>query len=112
MENTTEHQYPKANTSSMAKTILVIGGAGYIGSHICKLLVKNGYAPVVIDHNLRSNSSSSKVLTYDMEPACKRCSRAPALREELASELMHASVFKDEISISCNKNKHTPFNSC
>ena len=54
MENTTEHQYPKANTSSMAKTILVIGGAGYIGSHICKLLVKNGYAPVVIDHNLES----------------------------------------------------------
>jgi UDP-glucose-4-epimerase GalE len=32
------------------KTILVTGGAGYIGSHTCKLLHKQGYTPVVLDN--------------------------------------------------------------
>lgn len=33
--------------------MLVVGGAGYIGSHICKMLNKNGYVPIVIDRNLK-----------------------------------------------------------
>jgi len=32
------------------KTILVTGGAGYIGSHVCKKLYKNGYNPVTFDN--------------------------------------------------------------
>lgn len=32
------------------KTILVCGGAGYIGSHMCKLLAQSGYTPVVLDN--------------------------------------------------------------
>ena len=32
------------------KTILVTGGAGYIGSHACKALARAGYTPVVIDN--------------------------------------------------------------
>ena len=35
------------------KTILVAGGAGYIGSHMAVLLVKRGYEVVVVD-NLRT----------------------------------------------------------
>jgi UDP-glucose 4-epimerase len=31
------------------KTILVTGGAGYIGSHVCKYLASKGYLPVVLD---------------------------------------------------------------
>jgi len=31
------------------KKILVTGGAGYIGSHTCKLLAENGYDPIVYD---------------------------------------------------------------
>ncbi len=34
----------------MDKTILVTGGAGYIGSHTCKALKKAGYAPVALDN--------------------------------------------------------------
>lgn len=29
--------------------VLVIGGAGYIGSHICKVLAANGYLPITYD---------------------------------------------------------------
>jgi UDP-glucose 4-epimerase len=32
------------------KNVLVVGGAGYIGSHMCKYLAKNGYQPVVLDN--------------------------------------------------------------
>lgn len=38
--------------------ILVTGGAGYIGSHICKHLVKDGHSVVVID-NLSNSSKES-----------------------------------------------------
>ena len=34
----------------MAETILVTGGAGYIGSHVVVELAKAGYAPVVLDN--------------------------------------------------------------
>ena len=32
------------------KKIIVTGGAGYIGSHTCKLLKKNGFDPITIDN--------------------------------------------------------------
>lgn len=31
-------------------TILVVGGAGYIGSHVCKALKEDGFTPVVYDN--------------------------------------------------------------
>jgi UDP-glucose-4-epimerase GalE len=34
----------------MGKSILVTGGAGYIGSHACKALAKAGYEPVAYDN--------------------------------------------------------------
>jgi UDP-glucose 4-epimerase len=32
------------------KNILVVGGAGYIGSYMCKYLAKKGYNPIVLDN--------------------------------------------------------------
>jgi UDP-glucose-4-epimerase GalE len=32
------------------KNILVVGGAGYIGSHMCKYLANNGYTPITFDN--------------------------------------------------------------
>ncbi|NVM21535.1 MAG: UDP-glucose 4-epimerase GalE [Desulfobacterales bacterium] len=32
------------------KNILVVGGAGYIGSHMCKHLFKHGYHPILLDN--------------------------------------------------------------
>ena len=51
MDHTTEHRYRKTNIKNVNKAVLVIGGAGYVGSHTCKLLVKNGYVPVVVDRH-------------------------------------------------------------
>ncbi|MER9583832.1 UDP-glucose 4-epimerase GalE [Mesorhizobium sp. M0276] len=38
--------------------ILVTGGAGFIGSHTCKLLASAGYLPVVFDNLSRGNEKS------------------------------------------------------
>ena len=39
----------------MNKTILVTGGAGYIGSHACKALAQAGYLPVTYDNLSRGH---------------------------------------------------------
>jgi len=40
--------------------ILVTGGAGYIGSHACKMLAENGHEPIVYDNLSRSHRSAVK----------------------------------------------------
>ena len=42
------------------QSILVTGGAGYIGSHICKELASNGYRPVVFDNLARGHQDNVK----------------------------------------------------
>ena len=42
------------------KTILVTGGAGYIGSHTLIELDKAGYRPVVVDNLINSSIESIK----------------------------------------------------
>lgn len=37
-------------TTHSAKTVLVTGGAGYIGSHACKALARAGYQPIACDN--------------------------------------------------------------
>ncbi len=44
--------------------ILVIGGAGYIGSYMCKYLSKNGYEPVVLDNLSRGHRQTVKWGTF------------------------------------------------
>lgn len=39
----------------MSKTILVTGGAGYIGSHVCKALAREGFTPVAYDNLSRGH---------------------------------------------------------
>ena len=40
--------------------ILVTGGAGFIGSHTCLLLLQKGYELVIIDSLINSSYSSIK----------------------------------------------------
>ena len=59
MENTTEHQFPKPNINPIGKSVLVTGGAGYVGSHTCKALIKNGFTPVTIDRNIEKTGHAT-----------------------------------------------------
>lgn len=40
--------------------ILVVGGAGYIGSHMCKLLSENNYRPIVLDNLVYGHKQAVK----------------------------------------------------
>jgi UDP-arabinose 4-epimerase len=42
------------------QTIIVTGGAGYIGSHVCKELFRNGYLPVAYDSMVNGNTWAVK----------------------------------------------------
>ena len=39
-------------------TVLLTGGAGYIGSHTCVELIEAGYTPIVIDNLCNSSPES------------------------------------------------------
>jgi len=54
------------------KTILVTGGAGYIGSHTCKELQKAGYLPVTVDNLVHGHKWAVKwgpLVTADIRDA-------------------------------------------
>jgi UDP-glucose 4-epimerase len=40
--------------------ILIVGGAGYIGSHMCKYLSQNSYTPIVLDNLVCGHRESVK----------------------------------------------------
>ena len=40
------------------RTVLVTGGAGYVGAHACKALAAAGYVPIVYDNLLRGHRSA------------------------------------------------------
>ncbi len=42
------------------KNVLVTGGAGYIGSHVCKCLFNNGFLPIVLDNLILGHKWSVK----------------------------------------------------
>ena len=42
------------------RTILVTGGAGYVGSHACKALASRGYRPVVFDNLIHGHEAAVK----------------------------------------------------
>ena len=53
MEDTTGHQFQNPSIKGLSKAVLVTGGAGYVGSHTCKLLAKNGFTPITLDRHYR-----------------------------------------------------------
>lgn len=44
----------------MSKAVLVTGGAGYIGSHTCKILAKSGFQPITYDNLVYGHRESVK----------------------------------------------------
>ncbi|MGL4209114.1 MAG: GDP-mannose 4,6-dehydratase, partial [Candidatus Adiutrix sp.] len=53
--------------------ILVCGGAGYIGSHMVRSLIKNGHTPIIFDnlstgHSWALNEAFSGAQQFGLEP--------------------------------------------
>jgi len=72
----------------MAESILVTGGAGYIGSHIVVALASAGYAPIVVDNF--ANSSPSVL------PRLQRLTgqALPLMRGDVRDDALLAQIFR------------------
>jgi len=73
-------------------TILVTGGAGYIGSHACKALAQRGYEPVVVDNLENGREEAVKWGPFEHCDLLDRerlreivCSRKPAAAMHFAA---------------------------
>lgn len=73
----------------MRTSVLVTGGAGYVGSHVCKLLARDGYRPVTYDDLSHGHRSSVKwgplIEGSILDPARLES----AMRESQATAVLH-----------------------
>lgn len=79
-------------------TVLVTGGAGYIGSHACKALHKHGYHPVTLDNLSTGHADAVKfgpLVTMDVRDAA---AVAAAAKQFSAKAVLHfaASAYVGE----------------
>ena len=78
--------------------ILVTGGAGYIGSHTCKLLHSHGYVPIVYDNLSSGNSWAVKWGPLVLGDILDTPSLVNTIREHKPSAVIHfaAKAYVDE----------------
>ncbi len=77
----------------MAETVLVTGGAGYIGSHACKALARAGYVPVAYDNLGRGHREAVRwgpLVVGDLADAALVES---TLRRHAVTAVMHFAAF-------------------
>jgi UDP-glucose 4-epimerase len=60
METDIEITSQNPSIKNINKSVLIVGGAGYIGSHTAKQLEKNGFTPVIVDRDIKSKPWSVK----------------------------------------------------
>ncbi len=77
----------------MVQSILVTGGAGYIGSHACKALAAAGYVPVVYDNLSRGRRHAVRWGPFVEGDIEDRARLAATLREHRIAAVMHFAAF-------------------
>ena len=77
----------------MSQSILVTGGAGYVGSHACKALARAGHRPVVYDNLSRGHREAVRwgpLVEGDLRDSARL---VEALRQHQAAAVMHFAAF-------------------
>lgn len=77
----------------MAQSVLVTGGAGYIGSHACKALAAAGYVPVTYDNLSRGHRHAVRWGPLAEGDIADRGSVVAAIRQHQISAVMHFAAF-------------------
>jgi len=77
----------------MNPTILVTGGAGYIGSHACKALARAGYTPVTYDNLSRGHKELVKWGPLEIGDILDRDRLTTALVTHKPTAVMHFAAF-------------------
>lgn len=72
-----------------SEAILVVGGAGYVGSHVAKLLHKQGYTPVVLDDLSTGHRGAVKFGPFVQGSCADAALVEKTLREHRIRTIMH-----------------------
>jgi UDP-glucose-4-epimerase GalE len=73
--------------------ILVTGGAGYVGSHACKALARDGYEPIVYDNLSRGHRWAVKWGTLEEGDISDTLRITEVLKRYQPAALMHFAAF-------------------
>jgi UDP-arabinose 4-epimerase len=77
----------------MSQAILVTGGAGYIGSHVCKALAQSGYRPIALDNLSRGHARAVRWGPLEIHDiADKEAVRSALERHDIAA-VVHLAAF-------------------
>ena len=75
------------------KNILVIGGAGYIGSHTVKMLAEKGYNPVVFDNLSKGHREAVLNYPFELGDLGDKATLAEVFRKHHIDAVMHFAAF-------------------
>ncbi len=78
---------------SGSNTVLVTGGAGYIGSHTCKVLAQQGYLPVAFDNLSAGHEWAAKWGPLERGDILDRCALDRAIETHRPSACLHFAAF-------------------
>ena len=80
-------------TQDDSKTILVTGGAGYVGAHACKALAGRGYRPVVFDNLVYGHRSAVKWGPLEVGELADRARLDAVIARYRPRAVMHFAAF-------------------
>ena len=75
------------------KNILVIGGAGYIGSHTVHMLAKQGYTPVVFDNLSKGHRESVESYPFELGDLGDKTRLKEVFQKYKIDAVMHFAAF-------------------
>jgi len=78
---------------ALSRTVLVAGGAGYIGSHACKALARAGYTPVTYDSLVYGHREAVRWGPFVEGDLADKPRLIAAMREHGAEAVMHFAAF-------------------
>ena len=77
----------------MPQSILVTGGAGYVGSHACKALARAGYRPIVYDNLSRGHAEAVRWGPLVVGDLADRDRLTGAMRSHQVAAVIHFAAF-------------------
>lgn len=75
------------------KNILVIGGAGYIGSHTVRMLAKQGYNPVVFDNLSKGHREAVAAYPFELGDLGDKTRLSEVFKKYNIEAVMHFAAF-------------------
>jgi UDP-arabinose 4-epimerase len=76
-----------------SKTVIVTGGAGYVGSHTCKALALNGYTPVTVDNLTNGHKEAVRWGPFERVDVLDAAGLEEVFKKYKPSAVLHFAAF-------------------